>query len=646
MKNGFLFTLLVFSSIVCNAQILSNNRNTFNNTSTNSIKDSSQKKHNHNDSVTIYYTNWKNNLPQKLDTTIDAFHWYNRNNNWSTYIGQFGTPEIDIRYNPAMNIGFNTGLNTKRSYFFTEENTKFYNTTRPYTVVDYFLATKQNQQINVLHTQNIKPTLNYSTEYNKLSTPGFFKLHKSNHDNARATVQYKSINQQYEIKTAFLFNKIQQDENGGIINENELLDPKSVKQVLYQATNGNRSSITNFERDIKFNFQHSFSFGKKDSIYSKDSSQVDYVFTPGLTIQHKLLLQSYIYKYRDIQPDKIDYAALNQFSFNTRNDSVVSFQKLTNVGNEISLKGNVAVRKKYLQGELGIGNTVETQRTFLEYNYSINNYVFAQFTKPIISLKEWQVNAEAKIYFTGRYKGNFLINAFISKQLPNKLGILSFSATQSNNTQSYFVENYTSNYYIWNNNFKNQQTTKIEGIYRNPTYRFSASITNYLMSNFIYWDTLLKARQNNTVIPLQQILVSKELVYKKIHFYNDVLIQIASDNNPIHVPKLSSRHRLAIETSAFKGALQFATGVDVKYNSPYLADNYAAQIYQFTPQYTRIISNSPQVGIYFATKVNKFRASIMLDEVQQKLASNRLMSSFYPASGMYFKLALSWVFIN
>jgi hypothetical protein len=47
-----------------------------------------------------------------------------------------------------------------------------------------------------------------------------------NSDNASFTTNYKSLDKHYTLYAAMVYNRQQNDENGGIVSEDDLLDPR------------------------------------------------------------------------------------------------------------------------------------------------------------------------------------------------------------------------------------------------------------------------------------------------------------------------------------------------------------------------------------------------------------------------------------
>jgi hypothetical protein len=134
--------------------------------------------------------------------------------------------------------------------------------------------------------------------------------------------------------------------------------------------------------------------------------------------------------------------------------------------------------------------------------------------------------------------------------------------------------------------------------------------------------------------------------------YSDFIIQQTTGNNPIRVPLFYTRQRLAFEGNFFKN-LNLSTGLDVKYNTPYKANNYSPVMGKFFPQDTVLINNLPQVNFFFNFRIKSFTAFVALENLNTVdvengfgFTNNNYAAPLYPTPGLLFRFALQWRFVN
>jgi hypothetical protein len=89
-----------------------------------------------------------------------------------------------------------------------------------------------------------------------------------------------------------------------------------------------------------------------------------------------------------------------------------------------------------------------------------------------------------------------------------------------------------------------------------------------------------------------------------------------------------------------------ATGVELRYNTPYFANNYAPMYFSFVTQYQNKIRNIPEVSYFFNFKVKRFRAAVAFDQLQQIFTRNNINFPTYAAQNFAIRFALQWAFVN
>lgn len=110
-------------------------------------------------------------------------------------------------------------------YFPAPEDIVFFNTRTPYTNLLYqFGGPKRRSEevVGVLFTQNINKDFNIGLKYNLFSTTGFYNAQNINNQNIILFSSYSG--DKYSINTAFLINNTKQSENGGILNDDYIIN--------------------------------------------------------------------------------------------------------------------------------------------------------------------------------------------------------------------------------------------------------------------------------------------------------------------------------------------------------------------------------------------------------------------------------------
>lgn len=649
--NAFVIVfLLSLNSLKSSAQLFSNGAANNGSISTQKIiSDSSKKKQfTTDDKVKINYYTLYDTAKKSIDTSIQFLHRNPLQSIWHVDLGNTGSSAFSLCFTPDMNPSMQLGLDAIKPLLFEQKDIKFYNTTRPFTDIYYRNGSKADQLISLLHTQNITPDWNVSVNYRKINSPGFYKWQKTNHDNLALSSQYLSNNKRYSVNAAMLYNKLQQDENGGITSYEYLFssayNDKRLIPVNFENISINRSSVSNYYRNVSLLLQQQYFFGKKDSIFNIDSTEKIYNFKPVFSVKHSFYSQHNYYRFKDVQPDTSDYNWLAN-DFEAR-DSLFSTNFHTQIGNAFSLNGDVRLKGKVMQAEVGYGIEVEHVKSILLNNQYFNNFIFGRIEKPSQSDREWLYRAHLKLYFTGNTIGNFLMNAQAGRNMGNQLGTFLIGFNQSLQTAPYTFSNYATNYFSTSNSFAKQSISDLFVSYKNVPYKTNLTFHYYLIGNYFYRDTNLTALQYASVIPLFQLQFNKTFQYKTIAFDNQLLIQKTTAFNPIQLPIWASRHRLAYQNKIFKRKLSISTGFDMRYNTPYFASDYAPLYFGFVSQYQYKINNIPEFTYFFNFNVKRFRASIAFDQLQQLFTRNNINFPNYAAQNMALRFGLHWIFVN
>ena len=171
------------------------------------------------DSITINFRYLDSARNYKLDSSINDFSRRFPVPATHIYLGNTGNATRSILFSPNFTAGFDPGFHAFDVYKWKLERVRFFNTTRPYSELNYLLGSRTEQIIELLHTQNIKPNWNFSFQYRLINSPGFFKNQKTNHNNYLLTSWFQSMNKRYNNYFVLLSNRLQSSENGGIKND-------------------------------------------------------------------------------------------------------------------------------------------------------------------------------------------------------------------------------------------------------------------------------------------------------------------------------------------------------------------------------------------------------------------------------------------
>lgn len=674
--------LVVFTASVTQAQRpnilqnLGNRASSFGNMSGGNSSDSLQHRNKFEDSLTlrIFYRN--SIIPHTLDSSITDFTKRFPIPATHIFLGNTGAPTRSILFDPELKAGWDPGFHALDVYKWQLANVQFFNTTRPYTELNYLLGAKAEQIIEVLHTQNIRPNWNFSLHYRLINSPGEFRNQVTNHNNYWFTSKFQSRNKRYNNYFVLLGNRLQAGENGGIKNnENYLNDPVYAKDRSLIPTNigGDPTYGTNFfstalvtgnrYREFNFLLRQQYDFGRKDSAIVNDTTVVP-LYYPSLRLEHSFTYGTYRYSFQDYRsagtvnniPDSTWYHdAYNLFI--PANDSLFFNDNWKEISNDFSLY-QFPDPKNLLQfiklgAELQLLHGSFFKDSLFLPSASLQNVMVHGEYRNLTKNKKWDMVARGQLWLAGYNLGNY--HAYVSLQrLNSKLG--SFQIGFENvNRSPWFTYNTKSAFYLdAAKNFRNQNTTHLFASMFLQKLQLQLSGDYYLVGNYLYLTHYYQLQQESSIFNVLRINALKTFkIGKHWNWHAEVYVQQKAGNAHINMPLVFTRNRFMYEGKLGFKSLTIAFGLEARYYTPYKADNYSPIRGQFFYQDSVTISNLPDISGFLHFRIRGFTAYIRAENLNTartfgglQFNNNNLAAPGYPTPGLNLRLGIYWSFVN
>jgi hypothetical protein len=649
------------------------------------------------DSITVYYRYWDSSRTNKLDSSINDF--FTRfPEPWTYYdLGNFGSAAKSFIFHPGMKPGFDAGFHAYDVYRYTPENTRFFQTTRPYSETIYLLGSRAEQMINLFHTQNRKSNFNIGLDFRVISSPGAYKNQSTTTANTRVNTFFQTSNKRYINTMILILNKILSSENGGLkpdqntdslaFNDpfgastklgNSLVTPRSI----FNATVNTGTQY----KELAFLMRHSYDFGQKDSLVTDTATYK--LFYPRIRFQHTLQYSKNSYEYHDFLPiTGTDYqSAINDYatymhyqvspgtdtiSFNdtwqnlTNDFAIISYPQKNNLNQFLKLNAGLELLK-------GKSDQVTT-----DYN---NVYAAAEYRNRTRN-QLYDIEASAKLYVAGHYTGDYSAYLSLARSLRGNRGSLQLGFQNINRTPSFIMTEYVRENIIKDStntgssdiandtvptrqalsafpvnqpdNYNKENITRIFAVVNVPTIDLQLTGEYYLITNYTYFNNFYTATQSSTLFNVLHIGAYKKLrVSKNLNWYLEGHFQQTTGNPPVNLPLVLARSRLAYEGNFFKN-LFLSTGLEVIYNTPYKADGYSPLTGQFFFQDTVSISNRPDINLYVNFRIKSFKGFLRLEHLNTiDFANGFSFTKYndaapgYPSRALWFRIGIWWSFVN
>ncbi len=634
------------------------------------------------DSITISYKNFDSLTSHSLDTTINDF-----GKNFSlpsgyVTIGGNGNAAYPVLFQPFTKPGWDPGFHAYDVYKFTLSNTRFFQTTRPYTSINFYQSSNKEQVIRLLHTQNIKPNWNAGFEYRLISNPGVFQNQNVKHNNYRFFTSYQGRRKRYAAQFVILGNKLISAENGGIADLSLLSDPTYKRRETIPVLLGNNSAkgpaffssriaAGNRYNDLDVYLSQRYDFGKKDSIMINDSTK-EYLFYPKFRLQHSAQFIQSTYKFADELPnfetaksDSVFFADYYNLTIKPNASDVSFMDQWQFISNDFSIRQFPETKNQYQYLEAGV--RLENYKGDFTRVY-IPSFILIVYPLPPVSRnyyntvlhgayknktrnQKWDMELNGELYAAGFYAGDYKASASIQRYLNPKWGTVRLFGENTSRSPS-FVFQSNSAFNIDSTSLTKRENITILGFMANNP-RFQLFVRNISIANYAYFTNFWDKVQYSGFINLTQgSLSTKNKITGHLNLYSDFILQLTAGKNPIHVPLFYTRQRIAFEGNFFKN-LNLSAGLDVSYNSPYKADNYSPVAGRFLPQDSITISNLPTVNAFFNFRIKSFTMFLKTENLNTaqikktlEFTKNSFAAPRYPTPGFIFRMGIRWNMVN
>jgi hypothetical protein len=580
----------------------------------------------------------------------------------SVFLGNTGSASRSLLFKPNLSAGWDAGFHAFDPYMLRMSDVRFFQTTRPYTQLNYILGSKAEQTISLLHTQNIRPNWNFSLHYNLINAPGIFRNQKNHHNNYLANTWYTSTNKRYAIYFAAIRNTIGATENGGLKNVS-LLDstptfsdrfniPTNFGGTAFQQQSFLNNTITTGNRysNSHYLLRQSYDFGKKDSVVL-DSTTIHY-FYPRFRVQHTIQYAKSRYEFLDLRV--VDESYKSFYGVENPGDTFQLKDQWRFWDNEISVYQfpDLKNQQQYIKAAAGIQNVFGSfdDRTL---NFQ-NVYIKGEYRNRTRN-KKWDMELAGTLYTVGFHAGDYNVQASLKSMLSKKAGLLTLSFLNVNRTPSFVHDDRSSfkRFNIGNTNFQKENTTVVGVLYDVPLLRLRLGGSYTLVSNYTYFRNYTQSVQEATLLNFVQLQLSKIVrLSKRWNWYSEWYLQKTSGQAPVHVPLLLTRQRIAYEGSFFKN-LNLSAGLELRYHSNYRADGYSPLLGQFFLQDSVTIRNRPDLTAYVHVRIRSmylFLRGENLNSVQTSpsfgFLRNNLVTPLQPLPGLVMRFGIFWGFVN
>ncbi len=582
-----------------------------------------------------------------LDSTFDKIHNYNyifQKSIANTYLANFPSPYLsDIYINRAADQDFYP-LTNIRAYLFRPVDALEFNTTTPFTQLNFFTGGgkgKNESFLDIWHTQNITPFWNAGFRYNLISSDGRYMNQKAKAYNFSFFSSYER--DRIAISLFLNQNNGKFNENGGITDK-DFLKQDSIKAEDIPV---NLSNTSNGYRNFNFYTLMQYNIGKeKEVIQAKDT-----FYTYPAKALFSVTIEDNIHRFKEATPNL-------QFFPNTYIDSTFTRDIQSNRIYNLSTKFvvNEHPKLKYLPGiyaGLDFKHLTYTERNSLDTVHYEGDYKYngTWLTGGIFNVDtnaSFNFDLAGKLCLIGDYIGNFNLQGFIKQHLnKSRNAYVKIDVLTESKAVNHFYSHYFGNHDIWENDFKNIKKISLEGRYINTRLRTELGVGWANTIDYVYFDTVAMPQQTSKNLMVLSAWGKQVFRAGKFYFDQTVYFQKNTQEDILSLPTLAVYSHNYYKNAFFNKVLKFIIGVDLFYNTKFYADKYQPSTMQFYNQRDEKTGGYPKLDVFLNIRIKRANFFLKYEHLNYYFSNHDYFSALsYPINPAMFKYGIRWNFFD
>ncbi|WP_336702091.1 putative porin [Chryseobacterium indologenes] len=574
--------------------------------------------------------------------TFDKTYIFSQQNNKDNF-GRVQPANIGSGFNPLVfevNDEQNLSLlPSNKSYMIIGANdVKYYDVKTPTATFLYHNAMRNGAALKSTYTQNIGKRFNFALEYMGLRSQGLYRNSLSANNNTLFSGHYVSKNGNYELFAHYLHQNVNNQESGGITEDN-----------LFQSGDSNYSNRQNAQVNL----------ASSSSQFSYRRYYLSHQFTPfnsdkfPFSIRHILSHQGNKYYYNQTALEPYWYDAptdlVNGFPLTTKKYSENFSNTVSLIFNNEKFKLDAGVRYQIIK--FGIRDVV-----------ALNNVPFPG------ELKENRIGAVGNLQV--KLWDKIQLNSFL--EFSNGSQFKSYLKTTNNlkfePIKDYFVNakvnfqsaypsfNYLLNTSVYNNfnyyleNAKDQSVMEVGGSINLKWFKTEIFANYFRIDNYTYFDSNGSPKQSDNSVNISQIGGDATFSFNKFHLNTRVHFQNTLTNKELlPMPGFIGRANFFYQTQAFKKAAEIQAGVKVYYFSKFASRDYFPVLNEYIlPRADSFsIGGQPIADVYINMKVKKMFFFIEGQQIGTVISNNKAYAfPHYPVYDFRLNIGIVWYLFN
>jgi hypothetical protein len=276
---------------------------------------------------------------------------------------------------------------------------------------------------------------------------------------------------------------------------------------------------------------------------------------------------------------------------------------------------------------------------------TLNGKISYRFSSKVL------LEGSAQQIAAGRDFGNFLYDGKVTLAGGAKTGKIILEGYSQNSSPPLVATDWISDHFIFHDSFSTTKTNSVSFNYINDALQLNVKAQYYLVTDYLYFQAQPNGidatpTQIASGINVLKVSVGKSFSWRKWHLDDYFVYQKSDFQSTLRTPSFYNYTSLYYKTLLFS-EMYTNIGIDVRYNSEYLAPSYAPGLGEFYNGANVSFSSYPIAGVFVKGTLLHTNFFVMYDYVNEGLQSNGYYTvNRYPQSDRLLKFGVSWYFYN
>lgn len=595
---------------------------------------------------------------RQIDTSHRNFQYFNKQNlpwNPSVNLGSYGLATRDLLFNPSKTIGFEPGFHALERYLITSDSVQYYRARARYSelyAVGFFF---DDQVFRAKIAQNINPQWNIGAEYHAANAEGYYSNQAYSDRKGSVFSWYQSTNKRYNMLVNATFNRLDATENGSVTNDTtsifvgDVPTPFSIQTKL-RGQQQNRPFNKWFDNGLFL--RQSFYMGRLDTV---NAGLPEMEIHPTNAFAHNTSVRQRKYIFFKNEEDLYGAFPLSD-AVDVRDTT-----KVTTISNEFTYTFYLRSRSM-LENEakinIGFQNDLIWYEDSLTNDFLQNSAVKGDIRYQLSDKVDVQANVHQIV--VGANFGDYLYEANAGIGMGDNIGKIVLGAYSQNKSPEMVFTRMNYTYHQWQrDDLEKTKTQNLSFRYQNEKLGFSGKAEYFLINNYLYFkevdnpdgnerlEKLIEPAQLGSLNMLK-VSVRQNFRFGNFHLDNMVVYQKSDAMNVLSTPELYTWHSFYYKDIWFNKILDFAIGLDGRFNTPFRASSYAINAGQFYNSNTEIeFSTYPIVDTWLTINLQRVNLFLSYNFVNQHLYPKGYYTvRRYPMNPANLRFGVSWKFYD